>query len=51
MSVSDLTQAAGFTHGGFYNHFKSKDVLAAEAVDSAFKTMAGEVVEVTTTEN
>ena len=39
-SVSDLTQAAGFTHGGFYNHFKSKDVLAAEAVDSAFKTMA-----------
>ena len=41
VSVGDLTKAAGFTHGGFYNHFKSKDVLAAEAVDSAFKTMAG----------
>ena len=40
VSVSDLTKAAGFTHGGFYNHFKSKDVLAAEAVDEAFKTMA-----------
>lgn len=41
VSVGDLTKAAGFTHGGFYNHFKSKDALAAEAVDSAFKTMAG----------
>jgi AcrR family transcriptional regulator len=26
----------GFTHGGFYNHFKSKDELAAEAIASAF---------------
>lgn len=41
VGVSDLTKAAGFTHGGFYNHFKSKDALAAEALDSAFKTMAG----------
>jgi TetR/AcrR family transcriptional repressor of nem operon len=41
VSVGDLTKAAGFTHGGFYNHFRSKDALAAEAVDSAFKTMAG----------
>ena len=24
VSVADLTKAAGFTHGGFYNHFKSK---------------------------
>lgn len=41
VSVGDLTKAAGFTHGGFYNHFKSKDALAAEALDAAFKTMAG----------
>ena len=41
VSVGDLTRAAGFTHGGFYNHFKSKDALAAQAVESAFATMAG----------
>lgn len=40
VAVGDLTKAAGFTHGGFYNHFKSKDALAAEAVDSAFQVMA-----------
>jgi TetR/AcrR family transcriptional repressor of nem operon len=27
---------AGFTHGGFYNHFGSKENLAVEAVQSAF---------------
>ena len=27
---------SGFTHGGFYNHFKSKDELATEAINSAF---------------
>lgn len=31
VGVADLMKEAGFTHGGFYNHFKSKDVLAAEA--------------------
>jgi len=41
VSVSDLSKAAGFTHGGFYNHFRSKEALAVEAVDSAFKIMAG----------
>lgn len=41
VSVGDLTKAAGFTHGGFYNHFKSKEGLAAEALASAFATMAG----------
>src|SRR5258707_6028847 len=29
--VADLMNAAGFTHGGFYNHFPSKEALAAEA--------------------
>ena len=31
IGVGDLTRAAGFTHGGFYNHFKSKDALAADS--------------------
>ncbi len=29
--VDDLMKAAGFTHGGFYNHFGSKAELEAEA--------------------
>jgi TetR/AcrR family transcriptional repressor of nem operon len=27
---------AGFTHGGFYNHFESKEALAAEACERVF---------------
>jgi TetR/AcrR family transcriptional repressor of nem operon len=42
LSVNDLMKAAGFTHGGFYNHFKSKAALAAEAFDHAFRTMDAE---------
>jgi TetR/AcrR family transcriptional repressor of nem operon len=30
IGVAELMQAAGFTHGGFYNHFASKNELAAE---------------------
>ena len=41
VSVGDLSKAAGFTHGGFYNHFASKDALAALALESAFAAMAG----------
>lgn len=29
--VDAVMNAAGFTHGGFYSHFESKDKLAAEA--------------------
>jgi TetR/AcrR family transcriptional repressor of nem operon len=36
VGVVDLMKEAGFTHGGFYNHFPSKDVLAAEACAAAF---------------
>ncbi len=39
VSVNDLMKAAGFTHGGFYNHFDSKDALSAEALDHAFRQM------------
>ena len=40
-SVNDLMKAAGFTHGGFYNHFGSKEDLAREALDYAFRQMDG----------
>ena len=30
VGVAELMEAAGFTHGGFYNHFPSKESLAAE---------------------
>jgi TetR/AcrR family transcriptional regulator, transcriptional repressor for nem operon len=40
VSVADVTRAAGFTHGGFYNHFDSKEALAAEAVTQAWAAMA-----------
>src|SRR5262245_28533240 len=31
VGVADIMKAAGFTHGGFYGHFASKEALAAEA--------------------
>ena len=40
VAVADVMKASGFTHGGFYNHFKSKDELVAEAVASAFDDAA-----------
>jgi TetR/AcrR family transcriptional regulator, transcriptional repressor for nem operon len=34
VGLAGLMKAAGFTHGGFYNHFPSKEALAAEAASS-----------------
>jgi TetR/AcrR family transcriptional repressor of nem operon len=31
VGVADLMRAAGLTHGGFYNHFESKDELSVAA--------------------
>lgn len=42
VAVGDLMKAAGFTHGGFYNHFGSKRSLAAEALRSAWSEMASQ---------
>lgn len=42
VAVGDLMKAAGFTHGGFYNHFTSKDDLSAQALDQAFRQMDGQ---------
>ena len=33
--VADIMKEAGLTHGGFYAHFASRDVLLAEAADRA----------------
>jgi TetR/AcrR family transcriptional regulator, transcriptional repressor for nem operon len=35
IGIADLMKEAGLTVGGFYKHFKSRDDLVAEAVDSA----------------
>lgn len=42
VAVGELMKASGFTHGGFYNHFASKEALAAEALDAAFREMDAE---------
>src|SRR5947209_13686710 len=36
VGVADVMKQAGLTHGGFYNHFASKESLAAEAITLAF---------------
>jgi TetR/AcrR family transcriptional repressor of nem operon len=36
VGVADLMQQAGMTHGGFYNHFASKEALIAEAAAKGF---------------
>jgi TetR/AcrR family transcriptional repressor of nem operon len=43
ISVADLMDAAGFTHGGFYNHFDSKEALSAEASEFAFRERAADL--------
>ena len=35
LSVAELMQEAGLTHGGFYRHFASRDALVAEAAQRA----------------
>ncbi|MFP3624733.1 TetR/AcrR family transcriptional regulator, partial [Burkholderia sp. SIMBA_051] len=40
VGVSDLMAAAGFTHGGFYKHFKSKaDLIEESAACGIAKTI------------
>src|ERR1700677_2078363 len=45
VAVADIMKESGFTHGGFYNHFESKDDLAAEAIASAFDVVASNLSE------
>ena len=41
VSVAEVMQAAGMTHGGFYNHFKSKDDLIARVLEHVTGQDAG----------
>lgn len=40
VGVAELMATAGFTHGGFYKHFRSKADLLAEAAASGFSQTA-----------
>jgi Bacterial regulatory proteins, tetR family len=40
VAVADLMKESGFTHGGFYNHFKSKEELVTEVVACSFNNAA-----------
>jgi TetR/AcrR family transcriptional regulator, transcriptional repressor for nem operon len=40
VSVAEVMQEAGLTHGGFYGHFASKEALAAEAATHALTQTA-----------
>ena len=37
VGLTEIIRTAGFTLGGFYNHFDSKDALVAAAVAAAFE--------------
>ncbi|SAL70796.1 TetR family transcriptional regulator [Caballeronia udeis] len=37
VGLVELMKAAGFTQGGFYNHFKSKDALVAAVTEKAME--------------
>jgi TetR/AcrR family transcriptional repressor of nem operon len=46
VGVADLMKVAGFTHGGFYNHFSSKAALAAEAASLGLKNSHSQLLDV-----
>jgi TetR/AcrR family transcriptional regulator, transcriptional repressor for nem operon len=43
VAVADLMRAAGLTHGGFYNHFDSKEELEAAACERVFQTSLAKI--------
>jgi TetR/AcrR family transcriptional repressor of nem operon len=45
VGVADVMKAAGFTHGGFYNHFPSKQALAAEMCAGALERSNSKLAE------
>lgn len=44
VSVADIMQKAGLTHGGFYGHFDSKADLAVQACTAALADNAGALI-------
>jgi AcrR family transcriptional regulator len=45
LAVADVMKQAGLTHGGFYAHFDSRDVLLAEAIDRAGRDVRASIEE------
>src|ERR1700730_8459162 len=45
VGLTELTKAAGFTQGGFYNHFKSKDALVVAVIDKAMEDGTNRLIE------
>jgi TetR/AcrR family transcriptional repressor of nem operon len=43
VSVAEIMQATGLTHGPFYNHFASKDALIEETLEDLSATLIGEI--------
>jgi TetR/AcrR family transcriptional regulator, transcriptional repressor for nem operon len=43
VGVAELMHAAGLTHGGFYNHFASKEELEAAACEQVFEKSVGNI--------
>ena len=43
VGIDELMKAAGMTHGGFYNHFSSKEDLALEVLNQGFTTSLSSV--------
>ncbi len=43
VGVAELMGAAGLTHGGFYNHFDSKEAVEAAACERIFETSIGKL--------
>ncbi len=50
VGLASLMSDAGLTHGGFYNHFKSKEELVAAALADSFQEPAGKPNERASTE-
>ena len=44
VGLTELTKAAGFTQGGFYNHFDSKDALVAAVMNKAMESGTNRLV-------
>jgi TetR/AcrR family transcriptional repressor of nem operon len=51
VAVADLMHAAGLTHGGFYNHFGSKDELATQACAQIFEGAVAAMERIAAIEN
>lgn len=43
VGIEELMKTAGMTHGGFYNHFSSKEELALQVLNQGFTASLGSV--------